>query len=84
LFVALIAHVLWCQGASAASVNLLLQALSPSTAITVVAVGMAVTAVTATVLAPVRHAGRGGQPPPVTAGGHGPGTASAAGAAAVP
>jgi hypothetical protein len=60
----------------------LLQALSPSTAMTVVAVGMAVTAVTATVLAPVRHAGRGGQPPPVTASGHG--TASAAGAAAVP
>jgi hypothetical protein len=49
---------------------------------TVVAVGMAVTAVTATVLAPVRHAGRGGPPPPVTASGHG--TASAAGAAAVP
>jgi MFS family permease len=35
----------------------LLQALSPSTAMTVVTVGMAVTAVTATVLAPVLHAG---------------------------
>jgi hypothetical protein len=36
----------------------LLQTLSPSAAMTVVAEGMAVTAVTATALAPIRHAGR--------------------------
>jgi hypothetical protein len=60
----------------------LLQALSPSTAMTVVAAGMAVTAVTATALAPIRHAGRGDQPPPATATGidRGPGTAGVAGA----
>ena len=50
----------------------LLQALSPSAAMTVVAAGMAVTAVTATALAPVRRAGRGDQPPPATAAGLGP------------
>ncbi len=62
----------------------LLEVLSPSAAMTVVATGMAVTAVTATALAPIRHAGRGDQPLPVTASGHGPGTAGAAGAPAVP
>jgi hypothetical protein len=36
----------------------LLQALSPAAAMTVVAAGMAVTAVAATALAPVRDAGR--------------------------
>jgi hypothetical protein len=36
----------------------LLQALSPTVTITVVAAGMAVTALAATVVAPVRHAGR--------------------------
>jgi hypothetical protein len=40
----------------------LLQALSPSAAMTVVAAGMAVTAAAATALAPIRHAGRGGLP----------------------
>jgi hypothetical protein len=47
----------------------------------VVAAGMAVTAVTATALAPIRHAGRG-EPPSATATGidRGPGTAGAAGA----
>ena len=45
----------------------LLQALSPSAAMTMVAAGMAVTATTATALAPIRHAGRGDQPLPVTA-----------------
>ena len=38
--------------------GLLLQELSPSAAMTVVASGMAVTAATATAAAPVRHAGR--------------------------
>ena len=50
----------------------LLQALSPSATMTVVTAGMAVTAVTATALAPVRRAGRGDQPPPATAAGVGP------------
>ncbi len=55
----------------------LLQAMSPSAAMTVIAVGMAVTAIAATVLAPVRDAGRR------TPGASGP-TAGAAGAAAQP
>jgi hypothetical protein len=57
----------------------LLQALSPTVAMTVVAAGMAVTAVTATALGPIRHAGRG-EPPSATAIGidRGPGTAGAA------
>ena len=42
----------------------LLQALSPSAAMTVVAAGMAVTAATATALAPIRQAGRRDQPRP--------------------
>ena len=54
----------------------LLQAVSPSAAITVVAAGMAVTAVAATALAPVRDAGR---PTRRTPGASGP--AGAAGAA---
>ena len=40
----------------------LLQALSPSAAMTVVAAGMAVTAATATALVPIRQAGRRDQP----------------------
>jgi len=35
---------------------------------TVVAAGMAVTAVAATALAPIRHAGRDARPPPTVAG----------------
>jgi hypothetical protein len=50
----------------------LLQALSPSATMTVVTAGMAVTAVTATALAPVRRAGRDDQPPPATAASLGP------------
>ncbi len=42
----------------------LLQALSPAVTMTVVAAGMAVTAAAATVLAPVRDAGRGTRGPP--------------------
>jgi MFS family permease len=42
----------------------LLQALSPSAAMTVVAAGMAVTAAAATALAPIRQAGRRDQPRP--------------------
>jgi len=42
----------------------LLQALSPSAAMTVVVAGMAVTAATATALAPIRQAGRRDQPRP--------------------
>ncbi len=53
----------------------LLEALSPSATMTVVAAGMAVTAVAATVLAPVRDAGRR------TGGASGPGPAGAADAA---
>ena len=46
----------------------LLQALSPSAAMSVVAAGMAVTAMTATALAPIRHAGRGDRrPQPISA-----------------
>ncbi len=46
----------------------LLQALSPAAAMTVVAAGMAVTAMTATALAPIRHAGRGDRrPQPISA-----------------
>ncbi len=46
----------------------LLQEFSPSAAMTVVAAGMAVTAVAATALASIRRAGRG-EHPPTTAGG---------------
>jgi hypothetical protein len=42
----------------AASVNVLLQALSPAAAMTIVAAGMAVTAAAATAVGPVRDAGR--------------------------
>ena len=42
----------------------LLQALSPSAAMTVTVAGMAVTAATATALAPIRQAGRRDQPRP--------------------
>ena len=44
-----------------------LQALAPSAAITVVAAGMAVTAVTATALAPIRAAAEGTSPRPAAA-----------------
>ena len=46
----------------------LLQELSPSAALTMVAAGMAVTAVAATALAPIRHAGRSERPPTASAG----------------
>ena len=46
----------------------LLQELSPSAVMTVVAAGMAVTAVAATALTPIRHAGRGERPPTASAG----------------
>jgi MFS family permease len=61
----------------------LLQALSPSATITVVAAGMAVTAIAATALAPVRDAGRrtGGASPGASPDASGPGPAGAAGAA---
>jgi hypothetical protein len=62
----------------------LLQALSPPAAMTVVAAGMAVTAATATAVAPVRRAGRSDRhpnPPPATSGGRGPEATGAAGAA---
>jgi hypothetical protein len=42
----------------------LLQAVSPTAAMTVVAAGMAVTAAAATALAPIRDAGRAGRPRP--------------------
>ena len=56
----------------------LLAALSPSAAMTVVAAGMAVTAVAATALAPVRDAGRR------TPGASGPASGSASGPTSVP
>jgi hypothetical protein len=46
------------RAAPFAADGFLLQALSPSAAMTVVAAGMAVTAIAATALAPVRDAGR--------------------------
>ncbi len=46
----------------------LLQELSPPAAMTVVATGMAVTAVAATALTPIRHAGRSERPPTASAG----------------
>ena len=51
----------------------LLQALSPQVAMTLVAAGMAVTAATATLLAPVRDAGRGDQPPSAASAAPAPG-----------
>lgn len=60
----------------------LLQSLSPSAAMTVVAAGMAATAVVATALTPIRRAGRGDRPPTAAAGGRGPGGAGPAGCVA--
>ena len=56
-----VAHITYVQVLVA---GFLLQALSLSAAMTVVAAGMAVTAATATALAPIRQAGRRDQPRP--------------------
>jgi MFS family permease len=56
----------------------LLQALSPSVTMTVVTAGMGLTAVAATALAPIRHAGRGERSPNAAEGG-GPLSAGAVG-----